>query len=170
MIGVALASLLQAGAPAADPLEPAWRGQVQCYGPNVARRTCASIGSYAKDAKGVIQNKAVVLLSASPVVVMTSVSPVRVKGAAVCGEIELSDLKAATFVVDGAAAGPELAETVRRTIEPEYAGIAGREVCTIYTPDGDALKAEVSVAGKRHPEFDLPVRWVDANAGYEVKP
>lgn len=171
MIAILLATLFQAAAPAADPLEPAWRGQVQCYGPVVARKACASIGSYAKDAGGVIQNKAVVLMNPEqPRIVMTSVAPVQVKAGAVCGIIGKGDLKAASFEVDGAPASPDVAERVRQAIEPAYAPIVEREICTTYVPAGDALKAEISLEGKRRSEMDMPVRWVPADAGFTVKP
>ena len=170
MIAIALFAHFQTTAPATDPLELAWHGQVQCDGPDVARKTCASIGSYVKGADGVIRNKAVLLLNAQPQIVMTSTLPVQVKAGAVCGVIQLSDLKTATFEVDGKVAGPELAETLRKAIEPGYAPIAGREICTTYLASGDALQAQITVEGERRTDMDMPVRWVAADAGFSVKP
>ncbi len=69
MIGLAL-TLMLAGAEPADPIGPALAGKVQCYAPNVARKTCSSIGAYARTADGHIDNRALVLVSPSPVIIL----------------------------------------------------------------------------------------------------
>jgi hypothetical protein len=56
-------ALLQAAAAGGDPLAPAWSDQVQCYGPDAARRECLSIGAYRRGPDGGVLNEAVVLIS-----------------------------------------------------------------------------------------------------------
>ena len=153
-----------------DPIAPSRSGQVQCFGPNFERRTCVSIGSYARDAAGVIQNKAVVLLASTPQIVMTTTAPVVLKGAAICGVIRQRDLDTATFTIDGEPADATDAATLRKTIAPSYVSIMDREVCSVEIPDAEGVVAAVTVDGKRTPKLDLRVRWVSPGDGFVVKP
>lgn len=165
---ISLALLLAAAA--ADPVGPGLQGQVQCYRPNPEQHSCVSIGAYARDANGVIQNTATVLLAPKPVIVMRSTAPVEVKAGAICGKIAAHDLEIATFTVDGRPADDATAAKVRQAIAPVYAPLLGREVCTTYVPDGETLWARASVDGVRRPDLDARVRWVSPSEGYEVKP
>jgi hypothetical protein len=154
----------------ADPLAPSLRGLVQCYGPNREKKTCVSIGAYAKDAKGVIQNTATVLMASSPQIVMTTVAPVEVKAGAVCGYIRMRDLETASFVIDGTPADATDAEAVRKAVAPAYAPFLDKEFCTVFRTDGPGLVGEVTVGGQRRRELDQRVRWVAPSEGYAVKP
>jgi len=160
--------LLQAGTLPADPVEQAWRGRVQCHGPDRSRKTCRSIGSYARAADGTIQNTAVVLLNAQPVIVMTSVAPVEIKDSAICGKISSPD--AGAFTVDGSPAPADVTAKLRDAVATATSSIADREICTSYVPDGDDLMAQVRVDGVRRPEFDMRVLWVDPSEGFVVRP
>src|SRR3954465_9365342 len=84
-----------------DPIAPAASGQVQCYMPDTARKTCASIAGYRRNASGAIENTATVLISKDPVVTMETVSPVDIKMGQVCGKIRRQDLDAAKFTLGG---------------------------------------------------------------------
>jgi len=173
---MSLLALLLAFAPgpvtaeSADPLAPSRTGQMQCYGPNVERKTCVSLGAYAKDAQGVIQNTATVLMAASPQIVMTTRAPVAVKAGAVCGSIRMRDLETASFVIDGTPADATDAEAVRKAVAPAYAPFLDKEFCTVYRADGPGLVGEVTVDGVRRRELDQRVRWVSPAEGYVVKP
>ena len=156
-------------APADDPLAPAWAGQVQCYAPDVQRRTCVSIGAYARNG-GEIRNTATVLVAAQPVIVMRATATVQVKGDAVCGVILARDIEAAEFTVDGAPAAADDAQSIRRGMAPAYQQVLNREVCTTYPTAGDGQKAVVRVDGQRRPDLDMPVRWISPGDGFEVKP
>jgi hypothetical protein len=169
MIGLALAAST-AGEAGVDPLGPAWRGQVQCYQPNVEQRSCVSIGAYSKDAAGAIQNEATVLLAVQPQIVMRTTAAVQVKGEAVCAVLAAQDIEAAKFTIDGQPAEAENAASIRRGIAPAYKQVLNRELCTTYEGAGEEMKALVSIDGRRRPELDLRVRWVSPADGFEVKP
>jgi hypothetical protein len=158
------------GALAADPIAPAWAGQAQCYAPKVATKACASIGAYARDARGVIKNTAEVLLSVEPRIVMTTVAPVEIKGAAICGVIRQLDLDTAIFALNGALADNATAAAIRRSIAPGYASVLNREVCSTEVKVADGLVAQVTIDGARRPELDQPIRWISPAEGYAVKP
>lgn len=160
--------LLQAATPPVDPIEQAWKGRVQCHNPDRPRKTCQSIGSYARAADGTIQNTAVVLLDAQPAIVMTSAAPVEIKDGAVCGKISPPDARA--FTINGAPAPENVTATLREAVATATSSIAGREICTSYVHDGDALMSQVRVDGVRRPEFDMRVLWVDPAEGFVVRP
>ena len=165
-----IALFLQASSPAADPLAPAFRGQVQCYSPDVARKACRSIGEYAKGPDGRIVNTATVLLSPNPIIVMRSAAPVEVKDGQVCGVIRNEDLTSASFTINGQAADAAAAKSLRDAIAPGFAPMLNREACTRFAPDGGMLKGLVSLDGERRPDLDQSVRWVAPGEGFSVKP
>ena len=160
--------LLQAATSPVDPIEPAWQGKVQCHNPDRLRKTCRSIGSYARAADGAIQNTAVVLLNAQPAIVMTSVSPGQIKGDAICGKIRSPE--SGTFTVNGVPAPKDVEATLRKAVATATSSIADREICTSYIRDGDALASQVRVDGVRRPELDMQVLWVDPAEGFAVRP
>lgn len=153
-----------------DPLAPAFEGKVQCYQPDAARKTCASIGAYEKDADGTIQNTATVLLRPEPRIVVRSRAPVVVKNGAICGVITERDLQAAAFSIDGEPADAANAEALRRAVRPGYAPLLNREVCTAYVPKDQEMTGQVSIDGKRRPALDQRVRWVSPAEGFRVAP
>ena len=67
------------GASLDSPMAPAAQGQLQCYTPDVAQRTCRSLAAYKSNANGAIDNIAIVLIWQSPSISMTTVSPVVIK-------------------------------------------------------------------------------------------
>lgn len=165
---LAIILLLQGTTPPVDPLAEAWKGRIQCHNPDVARKTCQSIGNYFKRPDGVIENTAVALLNAQPAIVMTSVAPVEIKDGAVCGKI--SSPEEGIFTIDGITPPVEVVSRLRAAVATATASIAEREICTSYVRDGEALKAVVRVAGAPRPEFDMRVLWVTPSDGFSVRP
>jgi hypothetical protein len=162
--------LAAAAAAPLDPIAPAWSGKVQCYQPDAARRTCRSIGAYAKDPTGTIQNTATVLLRPEPLIVMRTTAPVAVKRNAICGTVTERDLAAAEFMIAGQPADEPNADALRNVVRPAYAPLLDREICTTYLPAGDLMNAQVTVGGKRMPALDQKVRWISPADGYAVAP
>lgn len=162
--------LAAAAATPLDPITPAWSGKVQCYQPDAARKTCNSIGAYARDPAGTIQNTATILLRPEPLIVMRTTAPVVVKQNAICGTITERDLLAAEFTIAGQAADAPNTEALRNAVRPGYAAVLNREICTTYQPAGDEMNAQITVGGKRMPALDQRVRWVSPADGYSVAP
>ncbi len=154
----------------ADPLAPARAGQLQCFEPNVAAKTCQSIGGYTFQANGVIDNPAHVLISPAPVIVMHINSTVTVRNNAICGPIAAADIQRATFTVDGAAASEADTTDIRGVLTQQLAPALGQETCMTMTPDGAGFRADTSVGGVPQPQQTQRVIWVGANDGYRVAP
>src|SRR5437899_11866948 len=97
LAAIAVSNLPAQAASLPDPIAPAANGQLQCYSPDTARKTCNSLASYKPGANGTIDNIAVVLISKDPVITMEAVSPVEIKAGKVCGKIRKQDIDVAKF-------------------------------------------------------------------------
>lgn len=160
---------LPAAAAPADPLGPARAGKVQCFQPNMIRKTCRSIGAYSFEG-GRINNRAQVLIPAQVPLVMVLNSPVVVRGQAVCGAIRSEDFAAATFTAADQPLGEEPTKKLRGLIAEAMASMIGKEVCTTLTQTGESFHAEATVDGAPKPELAQDVLWVGPADGYRVAP
>ena len=156
-------------APAADPLAPAWAGQVQCYSPDVSRRQCSSIGAYQHEADGKVLNQAVVAIAKAPHIVMTTVAEVRIKDGATCGVMNAADVSNSTFSVDGAPATADQAALLKQQMAAAMQPLFGREVCVALVSSQSGMTGEAHVDGARLPQMDQAVIWVPSDAGYTVR-
>jgi len=170
VLGVILAVAVQAAAApaAADPLAPARIGDLQCYGADPVRRTCRAMAGYTFGAGGQILNQAEVVLQASPLVTMRTVSPVTVRDGAVCGP--LSGIDKAQIAVRGRRMAEEDAAPVRAQVAASMADVLGKEVCTTYRRSGEWWIAEVTMDGVARQDMNDTLIWVPASAGYTVQP
>lgn len=150
------------GAPVADPIAPAWSGQVQCYSPDEGRRECSSIGAYRRTLDGKILNEAIVGISKSPNITMTTVAEVQIRQDLICGALDVRDVEGSAFAVEGVPATAEQAELLKQAMTTAMQPLFGREVCV--SPSGEA-----HVNGTRMPQMDQRVRWVPGDAGYTVR-
>jgi len=158
------------GASLDSPITPAAQGQLQCYTPDVARKTCRSLAAYKGGAKGAIDNTAIVLISQSPSISMTTVSPVAIKANQVCGVIRPRDIDAASFTLGGRPADPAQTATLRQQMRSAMSGSFGHEICTTYISAGGSLLAKVTIDGVSQPTMDQRVIWVSPTDGYKVSP
>lgn len=161
MMFLAIAAAFTA-TPAADPIAPAWSGQVQCFMPDEAHKQCGSIGIYRRGQDGEILNEAIVAIAKSPVIIMQTVAPVEIKNGLICGVIASADVEKSMFSVDGADATDEQAASLKQSMSSAMQPLFGHEVCT--SPAGEAF-----VDGAHVPQMDQPVRWVPADGGYSVR-
>ncbi|ESQ89637.1 hypothetical protein ABAC460_12265 [Asticcacaulis sp. AC460] len=152
-----------------DPLAPVQYGQVQCYSPDAATKTCNSIARYTPNSGG-YTNTATILLSSRPAVTMTTSTQVQVRDGAVCGTLRDEDIEAAKVKVDGRGLSSGEASLVVSAVADAVNDYVGQEICTTYVAAGDGLTAKASVQGTPQPELDQPVIWVSPSDGYKVAP
>lgn len=158
-------------ASAASPVNPvaaAEKGELQCYRPDVEKKTCQSIASYRRTGPGSYDNEA--LLPLGPNATLETHAPVIIKADAVCGFIRGQDVLAGTLRVDGSPVAPERAKPILERVVQAMAPLADKEICTKYEPSGTALKAKISVGGTYQPERDETVKWISPAEGYTVTP
>jgi len=167
--GVALASpALKGSLP--DPIAPAARGELQCYSPDRSNKTCDSLASYKREPDGTIDNTALVLISKNPLITMETVSPVEVRSGQVCGKIRERDIDAAQFANGHDALNASQTVRLRQQMRVAFKNMFNHEICTRYSPDGDALVAEVTKDGAPMPIARQRVIWVSPRDGYRVSP
>jgi hypothetical protein len=154
-----------------EPLARAANGQQQCYAPDTARKTCHSLASYRPGANGGIENVAVVLVSANPVINMEAVSAVEVKAGKECGTLRKEDLNSAKFTFGGRLLTDEEAIILRQQVQYRFNNMYGHEICTTYLDQGETLLAKMTMDGVPMPaSTDRQVLWVSPQDGYRVGP
>jgi hypothetical protein len=163
-----------AGAPAAsaqeDGLAPAREGQLHCYVPNVERKTCQMLASYAFSGDSVTTSGGVLIMP-QPLIVMNTTSSATMRDGAMCAPLTQADIDSAQFTIDGAAATAEQAANLRAAIAQQFAPLMNREACTRFTPaPGGGQIAEASLEGTPRPELNQPVIWVRPDEGYTIAP
>ncbi len=164
LIGV----LIAAGAAISNPLAPAEKGGLQCYRPDVQKKTCQSIASYQLTGPGTYDNKALVAVSNEAT--LETHTPVVIKGDAVCGYIRAQDMTAGTLRLRGQIVAPDRAKPVLAKIAQSVASFANKEVCTRYVPSRGDFTAKVSIADTYRPDQDVAVKWIGPSDGYTVTP
>jgi hypothetical protein len=166
-VGVAMAACLLAApsdAQTGSPITRSQAGQVECYTPDSAARTCRAMSTYRFLAGDRIVNDAIVFLQ--PNVVMYVSSDVTLRENQVCGEVTNADLAGARFEIAGVAATPQQANAIREAVADLFVGIG--EVCSRYTQDGDVVTITVFIDGVEHPDFADRMIWIGPDDGYSI--
>jgi hypothetical protein len=160
------------GAPSAtsltNPLGMAEKGKLQCYRPDVEKKTCQSIASYQRTGAGSYDNKALIPLS--PNATLETHTLVLIKAGAVCGFVRGQDVLAGTLRIDGSVVEPEKAKPILERVAQAMAPMADKEICTTYEPSGTDFTAKISIGGTYRPDQDETVKWISPAEGYSVKP
>lgn len=160
-----------AAAAYAPPLDPAASGQIQCYVPDTARKTCSSMAYYVARDDGSFDNRAIVLINKAPAVTLETTVHVAIKDGAVCGSLRAEDIAAGKVAVGGRTMTPDEASPVLTSISQALTPVIGHEICTMFVPDASGkLSAQASMDGQRQPGQDQPVLWVAPSDGYTVAP
>jgi hypothetical protein len=152
------------------PLAPASDGRLQCFVPNLAKKSCQSLDAFARDSSGVIQSTATVLLSSEPLITMTTRSPVDLKDGRVCGPVRTQDVMEATFTVGGQPADPRQTADLRLHVSDAMKTLVGHEICVGYVKNGEAWIAKSFLDGSPQLDSDEAFIWVPPSANYKVSP
>jgi hypothetical protein len=152
----------------ANPLVPAEKGQLQCYRPDVQKKTCQSIASYKRTGPGLYNNGALVALGNGAT--LETHTPVVVQGDAVCGSLRSPDVIAGTLRMGDRVVDPNTARPTLERIAQILAPILGKEICTRYEPKGTDFEAKGSIAGIYRADLDQTVKWISPSDGYSVAP
>lgn len=152
----------------ADPLDEARKGSLQCYAPDIARKTCNSLAGYTFE-NGKILNQAEVLISPAPPIVMKTVSPIEIRGDAVCGPLRKEDIETAEILVQGQGVTEPNAAAIKARLAAALGARLEKEICTTYRKQGSALVTEVTIAGVTQPDKEVVI-WVKPSEGYRVAP
>ncbi len=152
------------------PLAPAAEGKVQCFRPNMAARTCQSIGVYSFGPNGEIENIATMMILTGPVVIMTTRAPAHLRGDRDCGTLRREEIDRSTFTFDGRPANAAQTAALRAEMKASLAATLGHETCSAYVPNGEAFLVTSTVDGVAQPAMDQKMIWVSPADGYRVAP
>ncbi|HWE45065.1 MAG TPA: hypothetical protein VG407_03470 [Caulobacteraceae bacterium] len=151
------------------PLAPARDGKGQCFHPDAAAKTCASIAWYGWDAKGFLMNRLQVALpSQDAKVVMTVDKAAVLKDGAVCSPIRVEDIVEAKFSVNGAPADDATTDHLRQAVASGWAGVDRALVCVTFTPDGDGFRVDETMNGTARPDLTQHMVWIGKDDGWTV--
>ena len=167
LLGVIVAAAVGA-APSGNPLLLAEKGELQCYRPDVQKKTCQSIAAYRRTGPGTYDNMALIPVAADAT--LETHTPVVIKNNAVCGFIRGQDTIAGTLRVGGQALDPEKAKPVLERIAQAMAPMAEQEICTTYEPEGADFIAKITIGGSYRSDQDEAVKWISPADGYTVTP
>ena len=157
-------------APLGAPIAAAAQGQLQCYAPDVAHKTCKTLSAFRSGADGTIENTATMLIWKTPMIVMRTVSRVEIKAGQVCSHLNPQEIETAEFTLGKGPADPAKSATLRKMIAGAMKRMFGREICTAYVQNGDSLLAKATIEGASRPGADQKVIWVSPTDGYRVGP
>lgn len=162
------ALIAASAAGSANPLAMAEKGQVQCYRPDVQKKTCQSIASYHRTGLGTYDN--IALIPVSNDATLETQTPVVIKGNAVCGSIRAQDMTAGILRVSGDVVAADAAKPILERIAQSLGPLADKEICTSYEPSGADFTAKITIAGTYRPDQDESVKWISPSDGYAVTP
>lgn len=170
LIGILIAASAGASADAAseDPLADSNRGKVQCYRPDVEKKTCQSIGSYKRTGTRTYVSTA--LLPLGNDVTLETHSPVVIKGVAVCGSVTRQDVFAGILRARNLVIAAETAKPLLESVAQAFSPFFNKEICTTYEPTGADFTAKASIDGVYQPDKDSIVKWIAPTDGYTVAP
>jgi TonB family protein len=151
-----------------NPLTMAEQGKLQCYRPNVQKKTCRGIASYRRTGPGTYDNTALFPLSTT--VTLETHGPVVIKEGAVCGFIRGQDALTGTLRANGKIVDPEKAKPILERIAQVMERTSKSEMCTRYEPSGMDFTAKISIDGTYRPDQDETVKWINPTDGYTVAP
>jgi hypothetical protein len=166
---VSAASATSAQSPA-NPLVFAERGLLQCWHPDLSKKTCRVIASYQKTGPGKYDNKAIVAISSQGPITVETHTPVTLRGDAVCGQVRTEDIQTGILRKADKVVASTDAQPVLNRIVQVVAPFAGQETCTRYEPSGPDFAAKISIEGKYRPDLDTKVKWITPADGYSVMP
>jgi len=170
LLGVFVAAALgvSGAGNSANPLVLAEEGKLQCYRPDVQKKTCQAIAAYRRTGPGTYDNTALIAVGADAT--LETHAPVAIKGSAVCGFVRGQDVIAGTLRVGGQVLDPEKAKPILERIAQAMAPMADKEICTTYQPAGADFTAKISIGGSYRSDQDESVKWISPADGYTVTP
>ena len=170
MLSIIIAAALGASSAAspADPIVVAEEGRLQCYRPDVQKKTCQSIASYRRTGPQTYNNTALIPLSSNAT--LETETAVVIKSDAVCGFVNRRDVLAGTLRINGAIVEPEKAKPILERVAQAMAALADKEICTQYQASGTEFTAKISIQGSYQPDQDQAVKWIKPHEGYVVTP
>jgi hypothetical protein len=161
--------LIAAAASVTNPLAPAQKGQLQCYFPDLAAKTCQGLAAYKQTGPSTFSSHSVLLIDAAGPTTLETTTTVHARDNAECSIVRSSEALASKVMVDGRQLSAPEAKPILARIASNVAPLNGREFCVRYEPAEDGtLMGQVTIGGVRRPDLDQQILWVNSSDGYAI--
>lgn len=153
-----------------DPLAPARAGKHLCVNADAAAKTCNAISVYTFGADGSIVSENRAAISPAPMVVLTTRTPVTMRGDQECSSTAGFADQITSVEIDGQPlAGDQLAGARQMIATQLQAALGEGELCSTYAPAADGkVDYTVTLNGAARPELNGSALWIGADAGWRV--
>ena len=170
-LGLALLGAVAAADSAPEnPLLPAESGNVQCYEPDEAKKTCRSISSYHPLGDQQYSSTTTVLISRMSSMTLETTSPVEIKNGAICGLVTPNDIATSKVRIADRLLDPTEAKPYLEAIQKSLKALIGKEVCSTYVSSPEGLISKVTVNGAYRANTDELMKWIGPSESYTVAP
>jgi len=150
------------------PLALAGQGYLQCWRPNLLKKTCSGIASYRRTGPGAYDDDTILAIPGSKSLTVETHAAVSIKGGLVCGLVRKQDIESGILREGGRTVPSADAQPVLEQISHALESFDGEETCTRFESSGGNLVAKVSVNGRYRPDLDQKVIWISPTDGYSV--
>ncbi len=158
----------------ADVLGEARAGKLQCFEPDVQKKTCRGLFKIIVKPDGTATSGGDVLLNVvnggSVLIMRAPQSPVTVKSASTCETMRKSDIEDAMFLLDGKAVNPESDRRIKDDMESRQTARFGKTECSAYLPTGGGTYMVTDTVDKQPQPNTAHMIWVSPSDGYKVGP
>ena len=153
-----------------EPIARAADGQLQCYSPDKANKTCSALASFAPGKERQIITTAVILISTNPLIIMKGTASVLTRSGELCGVLSEQNIEDASFSDGNDALDSTQGMLLRKVMEVSLQNVFGHEVCGSYVAKGATLFAQAKLDGEPMSGAAQRVTWVAPADGYRVGP
>jgi hypothetical protein len=152
-------------------LAPAKHGLLECQMPNLESKTCLTLSKVTQLSASTYAFDTELLMDAAGMITARIHSQVFVRGSEICERMSGKDAADASFASEGQPLSGSQAAQYRAKLRAQFAPIAGHTICTQNVPADDGLETVIgTIDGKRVPEGDYGMKWVDPRDGWKVGP
>lgn len=155
-----------------DPLAPARSGQVLCFEPDPAARTCLGQARYRWMPDDTVASDLIVRVSRFPITVH-STATVHMRGLSECSAVGNASAQITAIYEEGQPLQGSDFDEARDLLGGAIdIGIGpGRELCLTHEVQADnTLRLVAYVDGRRRADLDSAARWVDPTDGWRLAP
>ena len=154
-----------------SPWDPARLGKIECFGSNLAAKTCETMTVYHWLDDGTIKADARSLYDpAAPGVVVLSRWNARIKGNSNCTVMLKSDVEGNTFEHDGEPVSDADAAKYRTKMMYESSERFGQTYCRRIGKYGREYTAQITIDGREMPSDANWLAWIDKTDGFTLSP
>jgi hypothetical protein len=139
-------------------------GKVQCLDPDIKAKTCRGFSEIKSLGEGRFAGVSSSMIPGDPRIIMHSPSEGVLKNGKICWKITKRDIGNVRFEMDGKPAP----QSAGARVLPMLALGIGVELCEMLVQDEKGLVNQGFADGKRNPNLDQRVAWIDPKAGYKI--